>query len=156
MISRPSALLYLKSQYEQLATLVEMEQIDTSSGFGQVIDEALLSLSVPFSALETAVVDDTKVRGYRALLRYHALRHFESRLLHMVSWSVVGTTAAAAQALNIQLVQVRAQLAEAREECAWLGFPVGVPPVSTGYTSTVQYPRRHRDYIDYDCSEYRR
>lgn len=121
-MNRATALSYLATMYgvstSPYLTLAGIALTDTGT-LATVIDDALLAVGVSYGDLATAA--PSNARGYRATLRYMALRACWANLNQMALIGRVG----AGEGVSVDSVdwrkQIPAQMAEARAEAAASG-----------------------------------
>ena len=124
-MDRNAALAYLGEQrYAPLEALTSTTATDTSAGYKGAIDDAALSLGVPFEELSSFELATTSTRGFRASLRYHALRLHANVLRSMLTATEIGDSIK--QAASAQLPAVERGMAEAMLEASGEGVVVGV------------------------------
>lgn len=122
--TRANALTYLQNQYAALCTLTGQITTDSDAGYGPAIDDALMTLGTSYSDLPDATANNADVPAFRALLRYHALKHFAQKLAAKVDFAVTGSSASVRKETSKQLQQVRELMKEAASEVEAFGYSV--------------------------------
>lgn len=114
-MNRAAALAYLNAQYgastSPYLVMAGIALTDTST-LATIIDDALLALGVDYASLATAA--PSNVRGYRATLRYMALRTCWANLNQM---ALIGRVAAGA-GVSVDSVDWRKSIPQQMAE-AW-------------------------------------
>lgn len=128
-MNRSSALTYLTTEYQELATEANFSAQQLSDAYNLAMDMSLRQLGYAEADLPTADVPEP-VLGYLALLAYYTLRRFERLLAIRVDVNIAGNL----QAFRSQAAkQVKVLLDDAKGECASLGYAVGdIPALVSG------------------------
>ena len=128
-MNRSTALTYLQSEYLELATEAKFTDVQIIGAYNNAIDMSMRYLGVAETDLQTTDVSQTSVLVYIALMNYFALLRIQR--IFSLRFDVI--VAGAINAKRSQLfAQMKELLADAEQQCANLGVPIGSGAFSLG------------------------
>jgi len=121
--TRTSLLEYAAEVYEELADLADVDATDTVGGHKIPLDQALSALGRETGAYSNGIVADDYDDAAIALLDYYELLRFSKKLSTKRDADVSGAGGVAFKK-RTERVQLREDLADAKERCEAHGFSV--------------------------------
>ena len=112
-MTRDDALTYLQNEYLDLATEASLTTSAQLLAYNTAIDQACRGLEVPENAIGQAVIADSNVRGFLALLDYFALTRY-ARVFSIRTNVAVGGGISVQQSQSFTQVQMLLDRAEKR------------------------------------------
>lgn len=123
-VTREALATHAATTWPGLVTLAGMDTDDSLDGFKLPIDQVMRTLGYADSLVAVSGATDDQAEGAYALMDYYTLLFFSRKLSSKRDADVSGSGGVTFKK-RTERVQLREDLAEARERCEALGYDVG-------------------------------